>query len=766
VFESLFTFLFKYQPLVFEQGTFVFWATRSMWLVAATAAAGALYALWTYRRLAWLAGRGRVTLMTLRVALFLIVVFALLRPTLQLKVAVPQQNFVGVLLDDSRSMQVADHDGLPRSTFVTEELGRPDAPLLTSLGERFALRVFRFSSVAERLQATTDLTFEGTGTRIGDALDRARDELSGLPVAGLVMVSDGADTTDTVLDGAIAALGAQAMPVFTVGVGEERLARDVQLTRVETPRRALKGTSLVVDVLVSQTGYAGATVPVVVEDGGRIVATEDITLPGDGDADTVRVRFKLDETGARQFRFRIPVQANEEVAENNSRDVLIDVYDRREKILFLEGEPRFEPKFVRLAVEHDDNLQVALLQRTAVATSNAPDKYLRLGIDSPEELQDGFPTEREDLFTYRAIILGSVEASAFTPDQQRMLEDFIDVRGGGLLALGGDRAYAEGGWAGTPLSNALPVVLDPRQRTPAYPPFELVVRPTPAGLNHPAVQIAAAGVDVNDAWRKLPPVYTQNTLGELKPGATELLTGAANRGGDRVVLAYQRYGRGKALVLAVQDTWMWRMHQSMAVDDLTHHTFWQRLLRWAVDGVPDPVMIAARPERVQRGEPVALTADVLDAEYAGVNDARVTARVTTPSGRVESVAMEWTVEQDGEYVARFTPSEDGVHTIEVGTLRAGESLGRGSASIQVAPSDAEYFDAGMRAPLLRRLADDTGGRFFHARDAAGLADAITYSGRGITVVEEKELWDMPIVFLALLGLMGGEWLFRRSRGLA
>jgi len=766
VFESLFTFLFKYPPLVFEQGTFVFWATRSMWLVAALTAIGALYALWTYRRLAFLAGRGRGALVAIRIALLLLVVFALLRPTLQLKVAVPQQNFVGILLDDSRSMQVADHDGQPRSTFVSEELGRTDAPLLTALGERFSLRVFRFSSVAERLQSTGDLTFSGTGTRIGDALDRARDELSGLPVAGLVLVSDGADTTDTVLDNAIAALGTQAMPVFTVGVGEDRLSRDVQVTRVETPSRALKGTSLVVDVVVSQTGYAGDRVPIFVEDSGRIVATENVVLPGDGDSDTIRVKFKLDEEGPRQFRFRIPVQDAEEVAENNQRDVLIDVYDRREKILFLEGEPRFEPKFVRLAVEKDDNLQVALLQRTAVATSNAPDKYLRLGIDSPTELQNGFPDTREELFTYRAIILGSVEASAFTPDQQRMLEEFIDVRGGGFLALGGDLAFAEGGWAGTPLSNALPVVLDPRQRTPTYPPYELVVRPTPAGLNHPAVQIAEAGADINDAWRKLPPVYTQNTLGELKPGGTLLLTGVADRGGDRTVLAYQRYGRGKALVLAVQDTWMWRMHQTMAVDDMTHHYFWQRLLRWLVDGVPDPVMVAARPERVQRGEPVSLTADVFDAEYAGVNDARVVARITAPSGQTATVPMDWTVERDGEYVARFTPSEDGVHTVTVTGSRAGTSLGDGTTSVQVAPSDAEYFDAAMRAPLLRRIADDTGGRFFRADAAEGLAEAISYSGRGITVVEEKELWDMPVVLVALLGLMGAEWMFRRRKGLA
>ncbi len=764
MFESLFTFLFKYPPLVFEQGTFVFWATRSMWLVAALTVIGALYALWTYRRLAPIAGRGRGTLVALRVALLLLVVFALLRPTLQLKVAVPQQNFVGILLDDSRSMQVADYGGQPRSTFVTDQLGRVDAPLLTALGDRFSLRVFRFSSVAERLQSTGDLAFAGTGTRIGDALDRARDELSGLPVAGLVLVSDGADTTDTVLDASIAALGAQAMPVFTVGVGEERLSRDVQVTRVETPRRALKGTSLVVDVVVSQTGYAGTSVPIVVEDGGRVVATEDVTLPGNGDSDTIRVKFKLDEEGPRQFRFRIPVQAREEVEENNSRDVLIDVYDRREKILFLEGEPRFEPKFVRLAVEKDDNLQVALLQRTAVATSNAPDKYLRLGIDSPDELQNGFPDSREDLFRYRGIILGSVEASAFTPDQQRMLEDFIDVRGGGLIALGGDHAFAEGGWSGTPLSNALPVMLDPRQRTPTYPPFELVVRPTPAGLNHPAVQIAGEGVDAAEAWRKLPPVYSQNTLGDLKPGATLLLNGVADRGGDRVVLAYQRYGRGKALALAVQDTWMWRMHQSMAVDDMTHHNFWQRLLRWLVDGVPDRVMVTARPERVQRGEPVSLTADVLDAEYLGVNDARVEVTVRAPSGRTQTVPMEWTVERDGEYVARFTPDEDGVHKVTVAGRRAGDSLGEGMTSIQVAPSDAEYFDAGMRAPLLGRIADETGGRFFRADEADGLAEAISYSGRGITVVEEKELWDMPVVLVLLLGLMGAEWLVRRRRG--
>jgi hypothetical protein len=116
---------------------------------------------------------------------------------------------------------------------------------------------------------------------------------------------------------------------------------------------------------------------------------------------------------------------------------------------------------------------------------NDTDKYLRLGVDGPEELAGGFPLKREELFTYRGIILGTVEASAFTPEQQRMLEDFVDVRGGGLLALGGPRSFSEGGWAGTPLSEALPVVLDRAARPPVYPPAELKVKPTRVGANHP-----------------------------------------------------------------------------------------------------------------------------------------------------------------------------------------------------------------------------------------------------------------------------------------
>lgn len=769
MFESAFRLFFKYEPLVFEQGQFVLGATRSMWLVALAAIAAALYVAWTYWQLRAIESRPRAILLATRIALLLVLIVALLRPMLLLRVAVPQQNVVGVLIDDSRSMQVADEGSGTRADYVRSQIDGEGAPLLDALNRRFVTRVFRFSSSAERLRAAGDLTFQGTATRIGDAIARAREELSGLPVAGLVVLTDGADNADTTLDQPIAALRAEGLPVFAVGVGRERLSRDVEITRVETPRRVLRGASLVVDVVVTQSGYAGRTVPIVVEEGGRTIAMQDVTLPPDGEARTVKVRFKAADAGVRTFRFSLPEQDGEEVVRNNQREALIDVRDTNERIILAEGEPRPEAKFIRQATEDDDQVSVVLLLRTAAATANAPDKFLRLGVESPDELQFGFPTTREELFRYRGLIIGSFEAAAFTPEQQRMIEDFVAVRGGGLLVLGGAGSLGEGGWAGTPLSNALPIAISGGVREPIMPPIELTVRPTPLGAGHPAVQIADTEAAAAGKWEQLPTLFSVNEapVSALKPGASLLLDGRDRNNRRHVVLAFQRYGRGKSLVLAVQDSWLWRMHASMPVEDTTHRYFWQRLVRWLVDGVPDPTTVTVAPEVVEPGEPVTITAELFDREFRGIDDARVQAHVTAPSGRTETVALDWTIERDGEYRGRFTPAENGIYRIVVDGVRAsGELTGTGDAHVRVGPSDAEYFDAGMRASLLRRLSEETGGRFFRSSDTALLADAISFSGRGVTVVEERDLWDMPIVLLVVVGLMAAEWLTRRRWGLA
>jgi uncharacterized membrane protein len=759
VFEGLFRFLFKYRPLVFEQGDFVLGASRPM--VAAILAAGliAAYALVTYRRVGRTAPRDRFVLITLRLAALALVLFCLFRPALILKAAVPQQNFLGVLVDDSRSMQIADRQSQPRSDFVRGNLVNADSPLLKALSERFVLRFFRFSASTDRVPSADGMKYAGTSTHLGQALARARDELSGLPLAGLVMVSDGDDTSDISLDESLASIKARSIPVFTVGVGAERFARDVQVTRVETPRIALKGTALVVNIVVTQAGYAGATVPLEVEDNGRIVSSEEITLPPDGESATMRVRFTASDAGPRVFKFRIPPQANEQVTQNNTREALIEVSDRREQILYYEGQPRPEATFVKRAVEDDKNLQVVLLRRTA------PNKYYRENLSTPDELVAGFPATREELFAYRGVILDGVDADSFTPEQLRMLADFVNKRGGGLMMLGGRHSFAEGGWTGTPLAEVLPVAFDAtKSRTPYF--STITVRPTRAGATYPMMQIADTEEASAQRWEKMPALTAVNPIREVKPGATILLSGLDNQKKDQVVLAVQRYGRGKALAFAIQDSWLWRMHASMSVNDTTYQTFWRRLARWLVEGVPDHVVTTTTEDRVDPGEAVPLTAQVVDASYIEVNNARVLAHVTAPSGKTADVPMDWSVTRDGEYRASFTPDEEGLYSVRVGATRDQKDLGADVIHVRSSAGDSEYFDAAMRAPLLKRIAEETGGRFFTPDNAAGLPEAISYSGRGVTVVEEHDLWDMPVLLLLLIALTGTEWAYRRTRGLA
>ena len=253
------------------------------------------------------------------------------------------------------------------------------------------------------------------------------------------------------------------------------------------------------------------------------------------------------------------------MTQNNEQEVLIVVEDHIEKVLYFEGEPRHETAFIRRAMQEDQNIRVVSLIRTA------DNKFLRIDIENPdEELTGGFPTTREELFGYRGLIIGSVEASFFTLDQLRMIADFVSQRGGGLLMLGGRRAFSEGGYAETPVGDVLPIVLEPVDDEEQF--FsEVDVEITPAGRTHPITQIAGTIEESENRWGELPPLTIVNRVTQTKPGATTLLTGdRAGSSQSQIVLAYQRYGRGRVLVLPVQDSWMWQMHADVPLEDMTH----------------------------------------------------------------------------------------------------------------------------------------------------------------------------------------------------
>ena len=764
--SALFEFLFKYRPTLYREGDFSFLSPWPVGTVALVAALLAVPAVLTYLRARGRSGAAdRWVLGVLRGGALLLLFFIVMQPGLILTSVVPQRNFLAVLVDDSRSMTIDDTDGSSRAAKAAELLD-PEGDLVAALDEGFALRYFRFSSRPSRLGGVDELGFDGGRTRIGDALAYAQGELQGVPLSGIVVVSDGGDNSGEAIGEALLPLRAESVPVFTVGLGDEEMEADVQVSRADVPERALAGTSTIINVLVEAAGYAGRKVPIVVEDMGTIVTTEEVALPRDGRPLVAPVAITLDVAGARELTFRIPGQPDEPVLENNELHAVVQVRDRTEKILYFEGEPRHEVAFMLRAVRDDRNLQVVLLQRTA------ENKFFRRNLDDPLELVEGFPTTRADLYRYRALILGSIEASFFTHDQLDMIADFVSGRGGTLLMLGGRRALDEGGYKGTPLEDVLPVVLgEPAATTPTERLVFLKVAPTSAGANHPATRIDGSAERSAARWDSLPPVSTTNTVTGLKPGATELLEGTVVQGGDgtdgdRVVMAFQRYGKGLSMVLAVQDTWLWQMDHTVSLEDQSHETFWRQLLRWLVADTPDPVEAAPGRESVEAGESVTLEATVLDEAFVEVNGAGVTARVTAPTGDVRELPMEWTVTEDGRYTVPFTPETDGIYEVAVDAGRDTVAFGIGETGLRVAPGTREFRDPHQRRGLMERIAEVTGGRYYTLETASRLPEDLRYTGGGVTVTEERDLWDMPLLFLLLAGLMGAEWVYRRKRGLA
>ena len=771
--ESVFAFLFKYRPEVFEKGDLVFGAPSSVIFLLGLAVVIGGPAVMTYAGVRGKSTRrDRWILSGLRVASLVVLVLCLFRPMLLLSDAIPQRNFVAVVLDDSKSMTIADRGGKPRAAFEVAAFAA-ESTLITELRKKFQVRLFRMNASAERIESTKGLTFEAQQSHLGDAVERVRQELESVPVSGIVLVTDGADNSRAPIGDQLLSLRARSIPVFTIGLGEERFNKDIEIRRVEAPHAVMRGSAVAADILIRQRGYSGRRLPLVVEDDGRNVAADTITMPNDGDVAPVRVSVFLNTAGARALTFRIPLQAGEQVAQNNAAVALVDVRQRREQILYIEGEPRYEARFVRAAVKADSNLQLITMQRTA------EDKFLRLDVNSGEQLVAGFPKTRDELFAFRAIVMGSIEASFFSQEQMKMLNEFVSVRGGGMLFLGGRRAFAEGGYTGTPLSEIMPVIIEGPPVPDSMTFFaDLKAAVTPPGRSSSITQIGATVAKGEERWRTLPTVTSVNYIRRVKPGAITLLQGVkpdSGRAGwpnqrldnyTQPILVTQRFGRGVSIAMPVQDTYLWQMDPRADSTDIAYQTFWRQLLRQLTADVPGPLQLSVPTDQVMAGQPATIRAVVTDTLYQPRNDARVTMHVGGAVAGSPDVPMEWVVDRDGEYRATFTPTANGLQTIRV---EAVDSAGRrltDSVVVRVGDLNAEYVDAEMRASLLKRIADETGGKFYTPDRVSTLVEDLAMSKNGVTVVNQLDLWDMPFLFMLLVALVSAEWAYRRARGLA
>jgi uncharacterized membrane protein len=761
--NGIFELLFKYRPLLYEKGTISFhplWSPSLLWIALALALAGACWVYWKTKGVVPDSWRYRFT--ALRAGAFFVVVLLFSQPVLRLRSVVPQQNFVAVAYDLSKSMEIRDGAQGKSRLEIEQALLRPaGSRLLNDLAAKFKLRFFHFSNSAQHSESFQDMPRHGGGTDLEKSLDQIVTEMATVPLAGIVLVSDGADNRSADLDKAAARLRARNIPVYSVGVGSPDFPRDTEVLRVTAPRRVLKDTKIEAEVSVRSTGYPGRKSKIEVLDSDRVIQTQNITLGSDGEVKIYKVDFSSVSSGPRVFKFRVAPFPDEVVSENKDQSVLISVDDEQSSVLYVEGEPRWEYGFLRRAILEDKNLRLVTLLRQANG------KFLRQGVESGSVLEKGFPTDKAELFRYKTVILGSVEASFFTFDQLRMIADFVSQRGGGFLMLGGKNSFGQGGYANTPIEDLLPVNIGRAAGgIQEFLELEYRIRLTDYGALHPIMRLSLSDEQNRKKWDSAPTLMGFNPTTGAKPGATILAQGSVpdSRGQSPVILAFQRFGRGKSVALTAANTWRWRM--GLEHTDNLHQLFWKQMLRWLVSDVPDPVAVTTDRHSYSPEDSAGIQLEANDPSFLPLNDARATARIKAPSGQSTSLDLAWDVEKDGLYSAVFKPQEEGIYEISAEAFRGGKSLGTAKTNFRVAESTEEFHNANMNAGLLKRLSAETGGRYYSPEDTRVLAEDISYVEKGSSRMEEKDLWDMPFLFLLLTGLVSAEWFFRKRKGLA
>src|SRR5580658_533753 len=706
----MFEFLFKYPASVFSKGTLVFAGGWPVWLLAlAILGAGMALAFFVRRNAANSArvkgGRSAVVWL-LQTLLASVLLLLLWHPALSVATLRPQQNIVAVVVDDSSSMAVDDAGSGSRKNAAVNVL---NSGLVKQLQERFQVRLYKLTDHLDRLEAydkggLDKLTASGTATHIGESLKHVLADAASLPIGAVVLLSDGADNSGGVDLETISEVRRQRIPIHTIGFGREKMTHDVELTGAETPARALPDSRLSATVSFHQHGYAGTKAKVFIRDAGKVLAAHDITFKADGVDQIENILFNAGPKGVKAVEVSIDPLPGEENQRNNKMTRLVNVDNRTPRILYMEGEPRWEFKFLRRAVEDDTSIHLATILRTTQNKIYVQDDHG----DAPKTLKDGFPTRIEDLFDFDGLILGSVDAPYFTATQQQMIKDFVDRRGGGLLFLGGRDSLADGGYARSVLNDVLPVKLPDRKNTFVRDPATTEL--TPAGRESLITRIEEDPQKNVERWKKLPYLMNFQNAGQPKPGAVVLVDAVPMSGGGAHVplLITQNFGRGRTAIFATGGSWRWQMLQPVA--DKSHEMFYQQLLRWLVSDTPRKVTTSTPKQLVSDDSHVSLRAEVRDRTYLPASDAKAEAHILGPDGVAESIEMRPDPIEAGVYNADWTTPKPGSYLVEVVANRGGEELGRDTMTIRREDGVAENFHTQQNRELLEKLSSETGGR--------------------------------------------------------
>jgi hypothetical protein len=759
------------------------------------------FAIFLYRREELVSQNRRITMIVLQAAALLLLILVLMQPYAKIRTSKDSKRSMIVMLDTSRSMAIEDPrtaaadveeaaKTLGQMTLDAPSLGSDDArgmkeqlgstrridlaraalanedmKLLDQLEESYDLRFFTFDSQlrSEDPRATVDLAgdgdaqpaplpvAEGISSQIGNAIEDAVDRFSGQPLAGAMVISDFAWVEGKDPVNVARRLKERRVPLYTVPVG---LASppDIHVRSVIAPEVVFKGDRVPLRVKIESRGFAGKAVQLYFRVNGEEKESKQVTLKN-----TVQFEEFMfipeAESGTLELNFEIKLQEGEITEVNNATSHQVRILDEKIKVLYVEGMPRWEFRYLRWVLLRDPRLQVQFLM-----TQGDP----ALAASSPLHI-GRFPEDPKVALQYDLIILGDVSSSYFNLAQTQLIEKLVRERGGSLLMLAGPMA-APSTYRDTPIGDLLPINIGTGGTF--SPGGNVSPEVTEDGQKSLATSLSLAPDVSARIWRNVNYMSLPNLAG-AKAGATVLLRlpKANDAEADYPLVAWHRYGTGKSLFVATEDLWRMRLE----VGDRFHARFWGQTIQFLtlsrLLGANKQISIETDSNSYSAGDQIRVFANVLTESFEPVEGDSYEVVLEEKDNPDSATTIEMTAVEStpGLYAGSYLAGKDGNYEIKTQPQDADKS---NAAEFSVQTVDLEDRETAMQPDVARQAAEISGGRQLSLASLGEFPSTLPEEKLiANTVKIERELWDTPLWFILIAALAGAEWFLRRKDNL-
>ncbi len=715
----------------------------------------------------------------LRGLAYLLLLLILLNPTLMIQKVLRLLPSLAVVLDTSSSMALPDGggNGPGNEPGQAQQASRLDRALsylragkdvlLETFAENYQVKLYQFDETARLLSDPELEAIEANGhtTDITGSLITLLEENRATPPAGVLLLSDGGHHG---VDAGLDYLRQANLPIVTAGIGRPDAYQDIHVASIQAPSLTFLHYPVTIQASLHIWGYAGTHIPVVLKRSGRVVSTQNVRVTPNASEYQVAFEVLPEDIGEFTYTVSVAPRLGEALTDNNTKTFPLSVARDKIRVLLVCGSPTWNYRFLRQAFKQDPSVDLIsfVILRTPSDVVNVPESQLSL---------IPFPTRRlftQELHNFDLIVFENFSFQSYFP--WYYLENVRNyVREGGAFAMiGGRLAFAQGGYAGTPIEEILPVMMRPDRNDYRALPQRMVL--TPEGRRHPITRLASDPQENQRVWQSFTDLDAINLVAQAKPEATVLGISSGRFAGSPTapLLAVQRFGKGRTLALMTDYTWKWNFQMAGQLDSNQYYLqFIRQLGRWLIrDPGLKQVRIMADATEFPLGSEVTGTVKVLKDDYQPATQATPTAKLKTPAGLGQPLQLVPT-KNPGEFAYRFRAEDSGLYSLDVQADIGRTTHEANRLLLRVSSLGGEQQNAAPNHALLKDIAKQTGGTFFALDDPKRppLSSLVDFFGGqpDYKVLEEtrKRLRETFPVLILILTCLAVEWWWRRRVGL-